>query len=81
MNFISDTLLNMEIKLGTTESNQRNLTTNTADVYVYNYTLPTPQEGRYLTLTLRNMTQYFVICELSVYAGICFFLLMIADLD
>ena len=69
----SDTLLNMEIKLGTTESNQRNLTKNTDNVYVYNYTLPTPKEGRYLTLTLRGITQYFIICELSVYAGIYFY--------
>ena len=61
----------MEIKLGTTLSNGQVLTENTVSVFEYNYTLPTPLEGRYLTLTLRDLIQYFVICELMVYAGKC----------
>ena len=59
----------MEIKLGTTESDKTVLTTVNGSVYVYNYTLPTPKLARYVNLTLRGITQYFVICELYVYAG------------
>ena len=64
----------MEIQLGITESGGtvlQGVHTNDRRIQELDHTLTSPELARFITLTLRNRTNIFTICELYVYAGKC----------
>ena len=62
----------MEIQLGTTESDGTALQgVNTSNLLLreLDHTLTSSELARFITLTLRDITQNLVVCEVYVYAG------------